>query len=747
MTNFNKMSRKQTSKISVISGLLILMVSLHLSWQTKERPEEAAWFPFQPTNTHEPGIIGMQGWLDAPAGKHGFVQVNKENLEFENGKPIKFWGTNINGSNAFSSREAAEGFTAFIAKYGINAVRFHKFTWGANAGDQSTQLDPQKFERFDYFQSKLKEKGIYYGWSHIYGHRVLPGDSSDLVAYSEIKNLKYPWAHLNGSTSSLVNFAPDLQDLNIALTVNMLNHTNPHTGLKYAEDPGLAFIEFQNEDNIFWSAIERALEQAPTYRAMLCRQFSEWLLEKYGSQEQLERAWGRENVPEESSFKKMNFYPQPNHSLFSSAYEVALEQGQKMPVDILDKMRFLYEQQLAFYKKFERAVRATGYKGVIVGSCWQAGSGISHLYNLHADYEVGMIDRHNYFGGGAGGHQLSTGTVKNASMLEEPGSALLSTGMQQVMDRPFSFSEWMSLVPNQWTAEAAPIIAAYGMGLQGWDASFSFAVDIPRFSPFLESAHHGVYNATSPLHMGLYPALARMVYRNDVRESPLLGTRNVHVPSLEKEIPGFEEIVDQGFDDKQFSGSLSLAIGKVPIKFTEGPENTQLPDLSEYHDVQAKNIISVTKELFWSYGEHDYFSINTPGTKGLVGFIPDDEIHLGDWTLATDNKFAVILISSLSENGRLGEGDKFLLTTVARAKNTGMRYNESGNELFSKGTDPLLLEPVNLSLKAPEGQKYKVTVLDHDGLPTGKVISGTGRHFEISGADSQAIYYLLERSK
>src|SRR5690606_35901679 len=117
------------------------------------------------------------------------------------------------------------------------------------------------------------------------------------IAYEEIANLKFPWSHLNGSTVSLVNFAQDLQELNIALTVNMLNHVNPYTGLRYADDPGLAFIEFQNEDNIFWSAIERSLEQAPTYKALLNRQFSTWLKKKYGSQSALEEAWGENNIP------------------------------------------------------------------------------------------------------------------------------------------------------------------------------------------------------------------------------------------------------------------------------------------------------------------------------------------------------------------------------------------------------------------------------------------------------------------
>ncbi|MDO1499035.1 beta-galactosidase [Winogradskyella maritima] len=124
-------------------------------------------------------------------------------------------------------------------------------------------------------------------------HRVKPKDSSRLIAYEEIADLSYPWHHLNGSTSSLVNFATDLQDLNIELTVNMLNRVNPYTGLRYADDPALSFVEFQNEDDIFWAAIERSLEQAPTYKKMLSKQFSLWLKEKYGTDERLKIAWGK----------------------------------------------------------------------------------------------------------------------------------------------------------------------------------------------------------------------------------------------------------------------------------------------------------------------------------------------------------------------------------------------------------------------------------------------------------------------
>ncbi len=706
------------------------------------------WFPFVPTNTVEPGIIGMENWLDAPAGKHGFVQNKEDKLVFENDENVKFWGTNICSRLPYVEAEKADSFVNFVAKYGMNAVRFHKFSWYAYHNNKSTEFDPEKFERFDYFQAKLREKGIYYGWSHIYGHRVMPGDSSRLLAYSEIKNLKYPWSHLNGSTASLVNFAPDLQQLSIELTVNMLNHINPHTGLRYADDPALAFIEFQNEDNIFWGAIGRSLEQASTYRALLCRQFSQWLKEKYESQTALEKAWGAENIPEGESLAQENIFPNPNHGLFSWDYETALKENRPMATHILDKMRFLYEKQVEFYRNFEKAVRETGYKGVLVASCWQAGSGISHLYNLHADYEIGMIDRHNYFGGGAGGHRMTEGKVNNTPLISHPGSGLLSTGLQDVLNRPFSFSEWMSLVPNEWTAEAAPLIAVYGMGLQGWDASFSFATDIPRFSRYLQSEGHGVYNATSPLHMGLYPALARMIYRGDVTESPVIATRNVHVPSLAEGKLGFNELVQQGYDDKNFSGTVPpemLAVWRFPIQFSSSYLETEMPDILQFWEKNSKSITSVTGELKWNYGEKHFVSVNTKGTKGIIGFAPIEKVTLGDWEIETENPFAVIFITDLSETGDLQSSDKILVTAVARARNIGMEYEYSDGEtvLKSEGDKPLFLEPVKAKISAKKLKSFEVVVLDHDGLVTDRKVPVQNGNFTIDGAEYRTMYYLI----
>src|SRR5439155_19919253 len=72
---------------------------------------------------------------------------------------------------------------------------------------------------------------------------------------------------------------------------------------------------------------------------------------------------------------------------------------------------------------------------------------------------------------------------------------LLATGLYQVEGRPFSLSEWSQMPPNQWKAEAAPLIAFYGMGLQGWDAAYHFLSsqerlgDGDRKSTRLNSSH------------------------------------------------------------------------------------------------------------------------------------------------------------------------------------------------------------------------------------------------------------------
>jgi hypothetical protein len=319
--------------------------------------------------------------------------------------------------------------------------------------------------------------------------------------------------------------------------------------------------------------------------------------------------------------------------------------------------------------------------------------------------------------------------------------------MQAVADRPFALSEWMAMLPNEYTAESAPLLAVYGMGLQGWDASYVYASNQAGITPTVEAPRHGVYNADSPLQMALYPALSIMLYRGDINEGETISSRNIYLPDLQQGKIGFKETVEQSQDIKNFIGDISpwgMAAGKMVVSFKNRPTATEKLDLSKYHNATQQVISANTHQLKWHYGDQPYFTVNTPGTKALVGFAPDISLPLGEVTVQTANSFAAIFITSLDKNNGIGTAKKILITTVARARNTNMQYTPDGKELLQVGQAPLLLEPVQATIFLKRPGKAILHLLDHVGHRTGKSMAVKKGKVFLDGATSQTLYYELE---
>ena len=91
---------------------------------------------------------------------------------------------------------------------------------------------------------------------------------------------------------SAVHYAPELQDVQIRQMVNLMQHQNPYTGLTYAEDPAVAFVEIINEQSILFYSSMEPLKASPTIRRYAGKRFCQWLRQKYGSQTRLMQAWG-----------------------------------------------------------------------------------------------------------------------------------------------------------------------------------------------------------------------------------------------------------------------------------------------------------------------------------------------------------------------------------------------------------------------------------------------------------------------
>jgi hypothetical protein len=686
----------------------------------------ADWFPLASADDVGPSVAGFDSWLDKPAGARGGVRMVGDHFELADKTPIKFWGTNLCYTQSAPPKPQAEFTAARFAKYGFNCVRMHKFTdmHGMGIGDDKdcTLLKPDGLDKLDYFCAQLADHGVYYGWSHTYGMTIGPAN------VAQIDDGKIIMGKFKGNTYGLINIDEDVQDLLIKRTVWLLNHVNPYTKKPYAQDPALAYVELQNEDDIFFYTTSGGYDACPTVRRKLNAGYCAWLTQKYGGQEGLAKAWG--DKANGVDLAKGQVAIQTNPWFMGTDHLPSLKGGELRRM--LDDAAFLHATQDRFYSRYAKAIRDTGYLGPLVGSPWQAPAMVPHLYNLKSDAEVGYVDRHNYLGG-----------LFN-SMLHHPGSGLLSSGLQQVIDRPFGLSEWSEVWPAMYAAESPPMIAAYGFGLQGWDASYEFQSgqnDGKAFNHDVGNEPWDVWDADLPNQQGQGPVLARMIARGDLKEGEVIGVRRVSDQNLLDGAFDFNDVVKQEGDIKSFGGTTppeALAAGRVVIEFGDGAKPSTYPDMSKYDAGQV--VTACTGQLKWAYGAKSYFTIDSAGTKGVVGFAGGGSYPLHEITIAPKTEFASVLITSLEKAKSLADCHAALICATARESNTGFRYLDYNHQLLYGGKAPILIEPVQATLTFARAID-SVHVLDQDGRDTAKTVAAADGAVAIDEAADKAWYY------
>ncbi len=712
-----------------------------------DSPDLESWYPFHPDADYDrPAVIGLERWLDAPAGKHGRIVSEGERL-MVGGKPIRLWGLNVCYSSCAPDKQLAEKRAKFYARYGINSVRLHKYADGTGwAGIQSkesfVEFDPTALDRMDYFVAQLKKRGIYVLLSSTFGVKLGPKDRQVVPYMAEFGSGRGRGRVETGHGS--VYLARELQDLQIRQVAKLLAHRNPYTGIDYAKDPAVAVVELFNEDSaLFFGTLDR-LRKIPTLRKRASIVFCKWLKTKYGTKEGLLKAWGdkalnsfgNEGLVGES-WEEQTIVPAGNPWFFDPEQLAGSQKVKRQR--LLDTMLFLYEIQNNFYVRYVAAIRETGYEGEILGSNWQAGRALSHYYNLHSDSLVGLIDRHNYFGGGRGGK------IDNASMLRIPGSGMLSAGMQQVADRPFMLSEWVHVTPNEWGVEGPAIIGAYGMGLQGWDASYLF--QNRDNGQFAEQIGKSQWEVVTPQILGVLPAVSRHVLRGDVKESDLQVTRYVHVPSLHEGKIGFEDRVTQQHDVKTFNCDKvpvqTLAVARTVVRFSDTFRATPMFDIRPF--LKGHVLTSSTGQLRWREGQSKldgFFTIDTDATKGVVGFARDQQCRLGSVTIIPKSRFGAIYVTALEKDKTIVTSKNLLVVAIARARNTGMKVFEDCR-LLDRGRPPIVMEPVKAVITIRKPEVPTVILLDHSGRRTSKTLPGQAGTFTIDGARDRTPYYLI----
>jgi len=285
-------------KLTIISILTVLIL---LTGCKEQEPlnYDKVWYEFTPENSYEaPAKIGLEDWNEEPAGKYGRIESKADKLVY-NSKEIKLWGLNNTYGACAPTNEMAEKRAAFYIKFGINSVRLHKYADGFGSGgiqteDSFTEFDKDALNRMDYYIHTLKSNGIFTKLSPTFGVKIGPGDIVRVPFYKELGD--FSQKSRIRATYGAVYLSEEIQDLQIEQTVKILNHVNAYTGMKYADDPAIFCVELFNEDAVLWHGGNWTLQRYPTLRKRTAKRFSEWLLDKYGSDENWRKQWGEEAI-------------------------------------------------------------------------------------------------------------------------------------------------------------------------------------------------------------------------------------------------------------------------------------------------------------------------------------------------------------------------------------------------------------------------------------------------------------------
>lgn len=241
------------------------------------------WVALQPELEIEPGSaldFSQMSFVDAPAGKHGrVIAAPGGQFAFEDSPnvPRRFYGVNFCFGAQYINHEQADKVAERLVRLGYNAFRIHHYESILTEGQKpSTTLNPQRVEQFDYLMAALIKRGIYLTTdlfvSRRTPYRELGIDKDGEVPMDTFKVLVpvHPGAYANWK-----QFAR-----------NFLMHTNAYTGRAYAKEPALAWLAMINEGN--FGNFFKDLRTIPEW----IQAWNKWLEKRYGTREELAKAWG-----------------------------------------------------------------------------------------------------------------------------------------------------------------------------------------------------------------------------------------------------------------------------------------------------------------------------------------------------------------------------------------------------------------------------------------------------------------------
>ena len=698
-------------------------------------------------------LIDLSFLYDGPAGKDGPISVRDGHLVKPDGTRFRIWGINITAAACFPSKEAASSVAAYMARFGINCVRFHFLdTAGPGSifgmeGDSTRSLDPGQLDKLDYFIAQLKKKGIYSTLGLNNGRMFRKNDGV----------LDYEFV---GLAKILPYFDPHIQNLHKEYAGQLLSHFNPYTKSQYSDEPAVLSVELLNENSIvdawqgrrldgtnntsheslwrdhksWWDSLGKIawVDITPSYARQLTGLYNDWLRDNLSLEEMSElRRICRVGEDE--------IIPRLLSDQISSANRKRFHWEESFYMELETKF---------FTDMYKYLKNDLGIKSLIVATAdnnhWKSGYPF-----LTSASQMDIVDGHNYWQHPrlltVQGSPVKRFGVQNTPMVSDPlYSTVVQLSRSAVAGKPYTVSEINHPFPSEYGSEGIGILAAYG-AFHDWDGIYIYTFEHvgPRDWEAMNPDHFAI--RADPVKMTNMAAGALIFLRGDVKAARETIHRSY---SREQVLDSFKQTLTletryKTFFTPGFSPALPLL------------HSTRIKSFEEFQDSypqvnEESPLVTDTGEIVWEYTPPDnaLVSVKTNNSQALIGFVKNNPKILANMSAVVDNEFCSIVLTSL-DGQPIARAENLLLVAASRSANTGQKWEEDRRFIVEWGTAPTVIEPVSgmIKLRNLEGaQAVEAQPMDGGGKALGRPIQArkVGDGFEITAGSPATTWYLIK---
>jgi len=709
---------------------LVLAFLCHISPTCAQQGDLPPGYAF-----HEPrdyffynALLDLRDLNERTAGQSGFVHLSPEG-EFlrGDGTPIRFWAC---GTEEFSADQLElTRHARFLAKIGVNMVRLHTQIGSDADAPELKEVNEKEIDNIRRAVAAFRRVGIYVTISPYWAHDR-PAARWGIKGYEN-----------EGDLYGLLFFDPTLQEGYKSWVRKLYDGMNPYTGVPLASDPGVAIIQIQNEDGMFFWTIDAL--KAPQ-KIVLGKLFGQWLVKKYGSLASAADAW---DAPRQTG----DHFAGGDVEILS-VWQWTQAQHGGMGRRLADQLQFFADTQRNFYADMVRFYRdELGCRQLINCSNWITAdprrlNDVERYTNTVGD----VMAVNKYFTGvhvGANnGWRIDSGDYfTNHPGVLNPWD--LPTNLKQVVGHPMIVTEttWVSPMDDQ--DEGPFLVSAYESltGVAGcyWFTATEDRYDTDPLFPFTDAhGQHPIrkWTCSTPALMGNFPAAALMYREGYVQQgSPVIVENRPLADLWRRKLPIISE--NMPFDPNRMSGQpgeqtpladadnpLAFLVGPVKVKYGGDPAQNKIADLNPYIDYQKKIVSSNTGQIRLDYNI-GLCTINAPAAQGACGFLEKaGPIHLGTVDITSSNSQATIL--AVSMDGRpLDRSQRVLVQMGTPVRLAGWEQTPAdftdgdgnahhGFQIQRLGESPWMIQSPLATITVRNANLTKVIVLDWAGYET-----------------------------